>query len=167
METNDPVVEWRARWNAVAPLPAQPQQPARAQSLWLVALAAFAGTCVALIGCVVLAVSGILVLAANNGAFDETPQSLTYHNDTNADVWVYECIDRCDEYAGWFWMQPGEESSFGLDWYWDGEVDWIIVIREDSTYGCIELAEWKDQTVNISANTGCPSDIHSPNSNVM
>jgi hypothetical protein len=167
METNDPVAEWRARWNASALSPAAAAAPARAQSLWLVALAAFAGTSVALIGCVVLAVGGILALAANGGAFDATPDSLSYVNDTDEDVWVYECVDRCDEYAGWFWLEPGEETSFDLSWYWDGRVEWVVVIRDDKTYGCIQLPEWEDQTVKISANVSCPADIHSPTGNLM
>ncbi|MCC6792914.1 MAG: hypothetical protein IT336_14580 [Thermomicrobiales bacterium] len=166
MYSNDPVKEWRARWQAGASALPPPSTPPRPHSLWQISLAAFAGTTVALIGCVALAVGGILVLAANY-EFDETPDSLTYRNDTGSDVWVYECVDRCEEFAGWFWLEPGEETSFDLAWYWTGRVDWIVVVNEDTTYGCIELSEWEDQTIVLSTSTDCPTDIHSPTSERM
>jgi hypothetical protein len=166
MSMNDPVAEWRARWQAGgAAAPARPA-PAKSHSLWAVALAAFAGSMVAIVGCVVLAFGGIVLLVANSD-LDETPDSLTYRNDTGGDVWVYECIDRCEDFAGWLWLEPDELRSYELVSYWYGRVDWIVVVNDDTTYGCIELPAWEDQTIVLSTYVECPADIHSPTSDRM
>jgi hypothetical protein len=113
--------------------------------------------------CVGLAVTS----AYRNGGFDTTPQSLTYRNDTSDPVWVFECLDRCETDIWDFEMEAGEETSFRLSWYYGEPVKWVVVRREDATYGCIEVTEWRDQTILLSTAMTCPSDIHSPTSDEM
>jgi hypothetical protein len=161
MEQRDPVAEWRARWQAGAPALVAPP-PQRRQSLWLVFLASFAGTSLALLGCFVLAIGGLWFVGSAIQEAAENPDSLTYRNDTAGEVWIYECIDRCEDFSDWFPMEPGEEGSFELEWYWAGRVDWIVVVNEDTTYGCIELPRWEDQMIVVSTYADCPADIHSP-----
>lgn len=160
MQSNDPIAEWRARWHGEAPHVLPPPSP-RPPSLWLVAAASFGGAGLAIICCFGLVI-GTIIFAARNRAFDQTPESLTYRNDTAGGVWVYECVDRCTEYADWFWMEPDEEASFNLAWYWSGRIDWVVVVRQDATYACIKIVKWEDQTVDLSSSSDCPPDIHSP-----
>lgn len=162
MDHRDPVAEWRARWQAGAPAVYAPQNAPKRQSLWQIALASFAGTVVALIGCVVLAVGGIIALASQVEDDAAAREQLTYRNDTAHEVWIYECFDRCEELSDWFPMEPDEEISFDLEWYWSGRIDWVVVVNEDTTYGCIEVPEWTGQMITVSSSGKCPSDIHSP-----
>lgn len=159
---NNPAVDWRRRWQGNGP----PSPPAGPRSPWVYVLAAFGGTFLALCVFLALGIGGLLALAGWAGAFDETPRSLTYVNDTLDDVRVYECVGRCDGYQGVFRLAAGDEASFGLVWYGNDAVEWVVVTREDRSYGCIELLQWEDQSIRISSAIACPTDIHSPEANV-
>ena len=165
MSSNDPVAEWRARWTEQSGARMRPAQRVP-RSPWVYAAAAFGGTMVAIIGTLGLCAVGLIILATRANPLDTTPESLTYRNDTQEEVWVYECYERCDEYDWGFPIAPGEEESFRLSWYDGDEVEWVVVTREDYTYDCIRLPNWEDQTVRISAAIRCPTDIHSPEMNI-
>jgi hypothetical protein len=164
MSSHDPVSEWRERWQSGPPV-ARPPTPPRPP--WVYVLAAFGGTALALLCCIGACIGLGVTSAYRNGGFDTTPKSLTYRNDTSEPVWVFECLERCESDYWDFPMEPGEETSFRLSLYYQDPVEWIVVTREDMTYGCIQITEWKDQTVLISAATACPSDIHSPENDVI
>jgi hypothetical protein len=119
----------------------------------------------AIVGTLVLCVAGAIVITARADGFDSTPNSLTYRNDTDQEVWIYECYGRCEDYGWGFWVGPGEDESLMLDWYWE-EIEWVIVAKEDSSYGCIHIPNWEDQSVWISTASKCPKDIHSPEFNI-
>jgi hypothetical protein len=165
MTTRDPIMEWRERW---VTRPAPPSKPARTgpRSPWVYYFAAFGGTVSAVIFLLIAGFAALLALGTVLNNLDPHPNSLTYSNDTEQEVLIYECYDRCTE-TGWgFWIEPGEETSMRLEWYWGEEIEWIIVANEDYSYNCIHLLAWEDQTIRISSATRCPEDIHSPELNL-
>jgi len=172
MSDHDPIAEWRTRWqsgkhypNQQFAAPAYGYKPSR--SPWVYAAAAFGGTVAAIVFCIVAVIAIVLLIAANADGFDSTPESLTYHNDTDEVVYVYECYERCVTYQWGFMLDENEEYSFQLEWYYDEPIEWVIVTRGDSSYGCIHIWDWKDQTVSISDAAKCPKDIHSPETEVF
>jgi hypothetical protein len=163
MSSPRPIAEWRARWESNSPpVGHRPREP-RPPRVYL--LAAFAGTALALCRCLVHAVGWLAAIGAHNGAYDRTPHSLTYVNDTDESLWIYECVDRCASYDFVFPLDAGDEESERLTWHYDGPIDWIVLIHANATYGCIEIPEWKDQTIRLSREQPCPQDIHSPEAN--
>jgi hypothetical protein len=163
MSTPRPVAEWRARWEAdLPPVTRRRREP---RSPWIYLLAAFGGTALALCSCLAIGIGLLVALAGHNGAFDSTPQSLTYVNDTDDDLWLYECLDRCQTYNWVFPLDAGDEQSIGLGWYVEGHPDYLVVIHDDARYGCIPIPDWVDQTIKMSSEQPCPLDIHSPEGN--
>jgi hypothetical protein len=163
---NDPVEEWRRRWQAggQAPIGRQPRQPS---SPWVYALAAFGGTVAALMLCGAAAIGLLVWVAANQDDFDPPAGSLAYRNDTEHAVWVYECSDRCETILWSFYLAPDDWTYYSLEWYDENPVDWVVVSREDRSYGCIDMQLLEGETVNLSTAVKCPSDIHSPENDVM
>jgi hypothetical protein len=169
MPSEDPVAEWRKRWTySPSTMIQQPLHHARSgpRSPWVYAAAAFGGTIAAFVALGMLCVVGTILISARAGSLDSTPESLTYRNDTSDEVWIYECYERCDDYNWGFPIEPGDEESFRLAWYYDDEVEWVIITHEDYSYSCVHISNWRDQTIWISAAEPCPPDIHSPETNI-
>src|SRR4051812_26858414 len=76
--------------------------PKPPRSPWVYMIAAFAGTILAICSCLVIGTGLLAAVAAKNGGFDATPRSISYLNDTEEDLWIYECTDRCHDYHWWF-----------------------------------------------------------------
>src|SRR4051794_14891067 len=116
MHSPDPVSEWRERWQSNRPYTSDPA-PNPPRSPWVYMVAAFGGTILAICSCLAIGTGLLVAVAAHNGGFDSTPQSLTYVNDTNDDLWIYECIDHCSDYDSVFPLDAGDQDSFSLRWY--------------------------------------------------
>ena len=163
---NDPVEEWRRRWQAggFPPVQRRPRQP---RSPWVYALAAFGGTVAALLLCGVVSIGLLVWAASTRDDFAPPDGSLAYRNDTEHSAWVYECSERCEEILWSFYLGPDDWTYFSLEWYDENQIDWVIVTREDRSYGCIDMRLLDGETVNLSVAAKCPSDIHSPENDVM
>jgi hypothetical protein len=166
MSSNDPVAEWRQRWqsNSYAPVLRQPQPP---RSPWVYALAAFGGTVAAL---VCLGVSCVGILFAIGMSIDEyvvPERTIGYRNDTDEPLSVYACVDRCDDILWSHYLEPDDWAYFSPELYEDDPVDWLLVTHEDDSYECIELVAADGGMIELSAAAPCPSDIHSPDNDVM
>ena len=166
MASNDPVTEWRKRWqpSGVAPV-ARPARPPR--SPWVYALAAFGGTIAAMV-CFTVSCFGILIaIGLSQDDYDVPDGNIGYRNDTEDAVWVYECADRCETVLYSFYLNPDDWTYFPLTWYDENPVDWVVVVGEDRTYGCINMELREEELIDISTAAPCPSDIHSPENDVM
>ena len=163
---SDPVEEWRRRWQAGGAAP-NGRPPRQLRSPWVYAMAAFGGTVAALLLCGVVAIGLLVWVAARQDDFDPPDNSLSYRNDTEQAVWVYECAERCAGILYSFYLGPDDWTSYSLDWYDETPVDWVVVTREDESYACIDMNVREGDTVNLSAAVKCPSDIHSPENDVM
>jgi hypothetical protein len=132
------------------------------RSVWVYVLAAFGGTFAAIVFLGVLCFGGAWLLLNSAGNAYNSSSDLTYYNDTDALVRIYECIEDCKEDYWDYTLEPEEELTFSLYWYEDNGVEWVIVAQEDHSYACIFLPDQLDQMVLISTAKPCPPDIRSP-----